>query len=217
MLQLAQANPGLANVQTNYKERKPQIRVSIDRDRAADLGVSLETRRAHARDRARLAHRDDVHRSRPRVQRDPAGPRRRSARRRPISRTSACARRARDELIPLSSVVRLEETSGTMQLARFNRLRAIKISADLANGYTMGEAVQWFQDTVARELPPRRRSMWDGETRRVHAHRPAALLHVLARARGRVPRARGAVRELRASRRSSWSPCRSRCSARCSA
>ena len=43
MLQLAQANPGLANVQTNYKERKPQIRVSIDRNRAADLGISLES------------------------------------------------------------------------------------------------------------------------------------------------------------------------------
>ena len=35
--------PGLANVQTNYKERKPQIRVSIDRNRAADLGISLES------------------------------------------------------------------------------------------------------------------------------------------------------------------------------
>jgi multidrug efflux pump len=69
-----------------------------------------------------------------------------------------------DELIPLSSVVRLEETSGTMQLSRFNRLRAVKISADLAAGYTMGEAVQWFGETVARELPPEATLMWDGET-----------------------------------------------------
>ena len=70
-----------------------------------------------------------------------------------------------DELIPLSSVVRLEETSGTMQLARFDRLRAIKISADLANGYTMGEAVQWFEDAVARELPAEATLDWDGQTR----------------------------------------------------
>src|SRR5262249_46914072 len=42
LVQLASANPGLVNVDTNYKERKPQIRVSIDRNRAADLGVSLE-------------------------------------------------------------------------------------------------------------------------------------------------------------------------------
>jgi multidrug efflux pump len=60
--------------------------------------------------------------------------------------------------------VRLEETSGTMQLARFDRLRAIKISADLANGYTMGEAVKWFEDTVAAELPEASLD-WDGQTR----------------------------------------------------
>jgi multidrug efflux pump len=69
-----------------------------------------------------------------------------------------------DALIPLSSVVKLEETSGTMQLARFDRLRAIKISADLANGYTMGEAVEWFEDTLARELPEATLD-WDGQTR----------------------------------------------------
>jgi multidrug efflux pump len=69
-----------------------------------------------------------------------------------------------DELIPLSSVIRLEETSGTMQLSRFNRLRSIKITADLAPGYTMGEAVQWFRDTVERELPPEATLMWDGES-----------------------------------------------------
>ena len=41
--QLARQNPGLENVDTSYKERKPQLRVAIDRDRAADLGVSLQT------------------------------------------------------------------------------------------------------------------------------------------------------------------------------
>src|SRR5690606_14676267 len=41
--ELAQANPGLISVETSYKARKPQIRVSIDRDRAADLGISLQT------------------------------------------------------------------------------------------------------------------------------------------------------------------------------
>ena len=37
-----------------------------------------------------------------------------------------------DELIPLSNVVRIEETSGALQLSRFNRLRSVEISADLA-------------------------------------------------------------------------------------
>ena len=51
-----------------------------------------------------------------------------------------------------------------MQLSRFDRLRAIKVSADLAPGYTMGEAVQWFEETVARSCLPRPCSMFDGES-----------------------------------------------------
>ena len=164
MLQLAQANPGLANVQSNYKERKPQIRVAIDRNRAADLGISLESVGRTLEtvlgsrivttyiDRGReynviLQGNDDIRET-------------------TTDLTNIRVRSTRtDELIPLSSVVRLEETSGTMQLARFDRLRAIKISADLANGYTMGEAVEWFEETVASELPAEATLDWDGQTR----------------------------------------------------
>jgi multidrug efflux pump len=164
MLQLAEANPGLANVQTNYKERKPQIRVSVDRDRAADLGVSLESVGRTLEtvlgsrivttyiERGReynviLQGRDDIRAT-------------------TTDLTNIRVRSTRtDELIPLSSVVKIEETSGTMQLSRFNRLRAVEIQADLANGYTMGEAVKWFEDTVAKDLPPEATLDWDGQTR----------------------------------------------------
>jgi len=40
VMERMQENPGLTNVQSNYEERKPQVRVAVDRDRAADLGVS---------------------------------------------------------------------------------------------------------------------------------------------------------------------------------
>ena len=75
LFQLAQRNPGLVNVDTTTSERKPQLRVSIDRDRAADLGISLETVGRTLETVLGSTHRDDVHRSRPRVQRDPPGPR----------------------------------------------------------------------------------------------------------------------------------------------
>jgi multidrug efflux pump len=163
ILQLAEANPGLTNVDTNYKERKPQIRVSIDRNRAADLGVSLEVIGRTLEtvlgsrvvttyvDRGReydviLQGRDDIRAT-------------------VTDLTNIRVRSTRtDDLIPLSSVVKLEETSGTIQLSRFNRLRAVKISASLASGYTMSDAVQWFEDTVPKELPPEATLQWDGES-----------------------------------------------------
>jgi multidrug efflux pump len=163
MLALTEGNPGLQNVQTSYKERKPQMRVAIDRNRAADLGISLEVV-GHTLetvlgsrivttyvDRGReynviLQGRDDMRAT-------------------STDLTNIRVRSPRtQELIPLSSIVQLQETSGTMQLSRFDRLRSIKLQADLAPGYTMGQAIQWFTDTVAHELPPEATLMWDGES-----------------------------------------------------
>jgi len=163
LLRLAENNPGLRNVDTSYKERKPQIRVAVDRNRGADLGVSLETvgRTLETMlgsrivttfvDRGReydviLQGKDDYRETitdltNIRVRSDRTG-----------------------ELIPLSNVVKVQETSGAVELSRFNRLRAIEISANLAPGYTMGEAVRWFQEVVARELPPTATLMFDGES-----------------------------------------------------
>jgi len=163
MVNAARQNPGLESVDTNYKERKPQLRVSIDRDRAADMGVSLQTvgrtletvlgSRIVTRyvDRGReynviLQARDD-------------------ARQTVTDLTNIQVRSDRTgELIPLSSVVKIDETSGAVRLSRFNRMRAIEVQTGLAEGYTMGEAIQWFQDTVKKELPPEATLMWDGES-----------------------------------------------------
>jgi multidrug efflux pump len=163
MLELAEKNPGLQNTQTSYKERKPQMRVAIDRDRAADLGISLEvvgqTLETVLGSRIVTTYVDRGREYNVIVQgRD-------DARQTSTDLTNIRVRSPRtQDLIPLSSIVRLEETSGTMQLSRFNRLRSIKILADLVPGYTMGEAVEWFRDTVAKELPSEATISFDGES-----------------------------------------------------
>jgi multidrug efflux pump len=164
MVAAARQNQGLDSVDTNYKERKPQLRVSIDRDRAADMGVSLQSvgrtletvlgSRVVTRyvDRGReynviLQARDD-------------------ARQTVDDLTNIQVRSDRTgQLIPLSSVVKIEETSGALRLSRFNRMRAIKIQTGLTDGYTMGDAIKWFEGSVAKELPPGATLMWDGESR----------------------------------------------------
>ena len=163
MLEVSEKNPNLLNVDTDFKERKPQMRVYIDRNRAADVGVSLQTvgltletvlgsrivttyidrgREYNVILQARSDERATV-----------------------TDLTNIQVRSDRtNELIPLSNIVRLEEVAGATQLKRFNRIRAIEISADLAPNYTMGEAVQWYQDIVPKELPPGAQLMFDGES-----------------------------------------------------
>ena len=162
MMDLARENPGLRNLDASYKERKPQIRVSVDRSRAAELGVSLETvgRTLETVLGSRIVT-TYVDRGREyNVILQAAD----EARETITDLTNIRVRSTRgDALIPLSNVVHLEETAGAVQLPRFNRLRAVEVRADLAPGYTMGQAIEWFQQAAARELPEAT-VMWDGES-----------------------------------------------------
>ena len=160
---LAEANPGLVGVDTDYRERKPQIRVAIDRNRSADLGVSLETvgRTLESVLGSRIVT-TYVDRGR---EYNVILQGRADERETITDLTNLEVRSDRTgELVPLASLVRLEETSGAVQLNRFNRLRAVNISAMLAPGYSLGEAVKWFEDTVAKELPGEATLMFDGES-----------------------------------------------------
>jgi multidrug efflux pump len=160
----AEQNPGLSNLQSNYEERKPQMQVKVDRDRAADLGVSLQSvgrtletmlgsrivttfierdreynviLQGRAEDRATPTDLENLY-----VRSDRTG-----------------------ELIPLSNLVQLSELAGPMRLNRFDRLRAITISAALTPGYTLGEALDYFEELVGSELPSTARLNFDGPSR----------------------------------------------------
>ncbi|MFM7626181.1 MAG: efflux RND transporter permease subunit [Gammaproteobacteria bacterium] len=163
MSRLAEENPGLVGVDASFKPRKPQIRVAIDRDRAADLGVSLQTvgRTLETMLGSRIVttfidrgrEYNVVLQGRP------------DERATVTDLTNLQVRSDRSgELVPLSSIVQLTETAGATQLSRFNRQRAVEIRASLAEGYSMGEAIKWFEDTVKRELPPSAVLMWDGDS-----------------------------------------------------
>jgi multidrug efflux pump len=159
----AQTNPGLVNVDTDYKERKPQIRVSIDRSRAAELGVSLESigRTVETMMGSRIV--TTFIRSGREYYVILQG--RSEDRASPTDLDNLYVRSERGSLIPLASVVRMEEVATSAQRNRFDRLRAITVSAGLAPGYSMGEAVDFFRRAVETQLPPSAKLAFDGEAR----------------------------------------------------
>jgi multidrug efflux pump len=79
------------------------------------------------------------------------------------------------DLVPLASVVTLSELAEPGSLNRFNRLRAITISAGLAPGYTLGEALQWMQQTAEEELPEYAQIDYKGESREYQQSGSAVL------------------------------------------
>ena len=164
VLARAAENPGLVNVDSDYQERKPQMKVLIDRNRAADLGVSLD---AVGRTlETMLASRIVTTFIKQGREYYVILQGRTADRASPTDLDNLYVRSDRsNDLIPLSSVVRLEEIAGAVQLNRFDRLRAITISSGLAADYSMGEAIEFFRKVVDEDLPPSAKLAFDGESR----------------------------------------------------
>jgi multidrug efflux pump len=152
MLARIEGNPGIFAADSDYQETRPQIRIDIDRARAADLGVSVQeigrTLETLMGSRRVTTYVEDGEEYDVVLQADEA------SRASPTDLTGVYVRSERSrELIPLSNLVTLSELAEPGSFNRFNRLRAITISANLAEGYTLGEALQWVEQTAREELP----------------------------------------------------------------
>jgi len=156
-------NPGIMDPDSDYKETRPQMRVEIDRARAADLGVSVNeigrTLETMMGSRRVTTFVEDGEEYEVMVQ---AG---REARMTPADLANTYVRSRDGTMVPLSNLVTLAEIAEPGTFNRFNRLRAITISAGLAPGYSMGEAIEWTRRIVAEELPEYAQIDWKGETR----------------------------------------------------
>jgi multidrug efflux pump len=163
LLQMEQ-NHNLTNVDSDYKETLPQLRVNINKPRAADLGVSVEEigntlSTMMGSTRAGTYEKDGqeyyVLLQAPLQNR-----------REPTDVTGLYVRSTTTGgLIPLASVVTLTEVAEADKLSRFNRMRAITLSAGLVPGYTLGEGLNYMRALAARELPLEASLDYKGESR----------------------------------------------------
>ncbi|ABK47892.1 MULTISPECIES: efflux RND transporter permease subunit [Shewanella] len=152
MMEKAAENPKLLGLDHDYKETKPQLRVVIDRDRAASLGVSISNigRTLESMLGSRLVTtfmRDgeeyDVIVEGERSNQNTAAD---------LQNIYVRSERTK-ELIPLSNLVTVEEFADASSLNRYNRMRAITIEASLADGYSLGEALDYLNQVARAYLP----------------------------------------------------------------
>ncbi len=163
MLPKIRANTKLANVDWDYKETKPQLDIAIDRDRAAELGVTVEaigsalqTFFGSLKATTYLDKGEEY---------DVVLQGQDQDRVTPTDMTNIYVRSTRtNELIPLSNLVKITETADAGSLNRYNRVRAITFSAGLAQGYTIGEALKFLEDTAKETLPAEARIDYKGDS-----------------------------------------------------
>ena len=160
----AQQNPRLENIDTDFEATQPQFNVLIDRRRADDLGVEVE--QIGRTLQTMLASREvtnyiDRGREYPvilQARQDDRGT--------PTDLANIFIRSgSTGQLVPLTTLVDLEEVASAPELRRYDRLPSITISAALGDGYDLGSAIDFMREIAAEELPVEARLGFAGQSR----------------------------------------------------
>ena len=149
---ISENNPGLTDVDSDYRETKPQLRLTIDKNRAGDLGVSirnigstLETMLGSRRVTTYIEGGEEY---------DVVLEGERDEQRTPADLQNIYVRsESTGQLIPLANLVKIEEFAEAGSLNRYNRMRAITIETGLAPGYSLGPALEYLRGLVREHLP----------------------------------------------------------------
>ncbi|MES9865078.1 MAG: efflux RND transporter permease subunit [Candidatus Thiodiazotropha sp. LLP2] len=157
-------NPGLQGINWDYKETKPQLKVVIDYDRAAQLGVTVEsigrTLETMLGSRRVTTYIEEGEEYDVILEGD------RKDQRTPNDLSHLYVRSSNDEqLVQLSNLVSLHEMADSIKLNRYNRVRAITIEANMKDGLALGDALGYLEDLVSEHLPAHAVIDYKGQSR----------------------------------------------------
>jgi multidrug efflux pump len=173
MLAKARESKAIANADTDLRLDKPQLAVDIDRDKAAAIGVEIET---IGRTLETLFGGRQVTRfKREGKQYDVMVQLEEKDRNTPADLTSVFVRARDGRLVQLSNLVKVRETVGPKELNHFNRLRSATLSANVGAGFTLGEALDYL-DKAAKDVGSTVRTELDGPSREFRESGAALLL-----------------------------------------
>ena len=148
----ARKNPGLTSIQDDFDLNKPQLNVQIDQKKAADLGVSTEdigrtietifgsknvTRFTQDGKEYSIILQGDI-----------------KDRQEPESISKIFVRsKNNNKLVSVSNLVSYNEEGQSPFLARYNRQKAVTISARLVGDYSLDEALKFLKNVVEENTP----------------------------------------------------------------
>ncbi|HRL53668.1 MAG TPA: efflux RND transporter permease subunit, partial [Acidovorax temperans] len=145
-------NPGIIAPDADLRLNKPELRISVNRERAADLGVGVDVV-ARAIE-TMLGGRTVTRYKRDAEQYDVIVQTEARGRTTPENIDSIYVRGRNDAMIPLSSLVNVKESVSPRELNHFGQRRSVTITANLSRDYSLGEALKFMDDTAAKVLKP---------------------------------------------------------------
>ena len=144
--------PGFVQPDSDLQLNKPEIFMDVDRARAADMGVAVDsvarTVETMLGGRSVTRYKRDADQYDVIVQTEGRG------RATPDDIDRLFARGRNDTMVPLSSLVKVREAVSPRELNHFNQRRSVSITANLAPDYSLGQALSFLDQTATKLLPP---------------------------------------------------------------
>jgi HAE1 family hydrophobic/amphiphilic exporter-1 len=145
--------PGFVDINTDMQISSPQVKVDIDRDRAQMLGVNPQQLQdalfsAYGERQASVIYAaadqySVILQVKPQDQRNPD------------ALSKLYVRSSNGSLVPLSAVVRTHLQTGPLSINHFGQLPAVTLSFNLLPGYSLGQAAQAVDNTIAELRVPK--------------------------------------------------------------
>ena len=172
-------NPGFVQVDTDLRLNKPEIRMDVDRERAADMGVSVE---AIARTvQTMLGGRTVTRYKKDGEQYDVVVQTEGTQRSTPEDIDRLFVRGRNDTMIPLAALVKTREVVVPRDLNHFGQRRSASITANLAPNLALGEALTQMDAIAATVLPTGYTADLNGQSREFrNSSGSLAIVFVLA-------------------------------------
>tara|TARA_B100001250_G_scaffold357678_1_gene333554 strand:+ start:2438 stop:5563 length:3126 start_codon:yes stop_codon:yes gene_type:complete len=155
-------NKNLAAIESDYSRNKPEIKLVVNRKKAQDLGVSIESIGKTIEtlfSGKTVTTFNRLGKEYPIILQADIKNRKKSESLSKIFVRSDTT----NKLISLANLVEFEEVGSAKILSRYNRQRAVTLSARLVGDYTLAEALEYLETTINKKVP-QARIEWKGKS-----------------------------------------------------
>lgn len=170
----AENSPYMEGAEINYSEKTPELVVEIDKQRAAELGISAadisDTLEIMLGGKSETTFVDrgeeyDVY-----LRGDENSFNNSS------DLSQIYMRTASGQLVTLDSLAKIEEVASSIKLSHYNKQKAVTVSANLSNGYTLGQALDFLDQKAIEMLPSDVSVSYSGESKDFKENQSSVLM-----------------------------------------
>ena len=165
VIRALRSNKNLSRIESDYNRNKPEVKLIVNKNKAKDLGVSTKTIGETLETLyggKKITTFNKLGKEYPIIVQQYISDRRNKD---GISKIFVRSE-TNTKLISMANLISFKNEGTAKQLARYNRQRAVTISANINEGYTLTEAIKFFENVMA-DIAPKNQITWKGKSEEI--------------------------------------------------